>query len=664
MKIELNPDDPINDISTKNITKRSLPIRVNLYNFPRAIAKKFIYGLNPYNIFFHQVVGKMEALGSEELNIVYVDEGYSLEKVKKPNPKNIAIYTTNIKNENLLKIISEYQPKFILNEACLDKNRLIQTKDLVVSATESSKEKIYLERIKQQNKELEVFTEDLEKLVDARTKDIENSKNIILFRQKKIKDIVRLVKQLSQVDSTEELLKIIRQHVRVFSKIRDPILAFQASSADFRVSYFQGSEVVQRSVNERWPYIHHIRYNEILDRRYLANIFGRPFVKVIAIPFFIRSSNEPAILYLEHSLDKKEMRSFLNQLEDGLEPFYLALDRILLKDMITEKSDFWETTFNSIEDPVAIISENFDVVRANKSFTRVFKKGKCFKVFAGKDSICSDCPLVNNETKNIHLNERMYEVLTYPISEPGDASKFYVNYYLDVTQSKQLYSNLIQSEKMAALGLLAGNIAHELNNPLTGLRSMAQTLLMDFSGTDPVFQDLKEIESAAQRSQNIIKNLLEFSNGEITQRKKISLSQVVRKTLPLLKSSLSKHKLRLKLVEEESDLVYMNPNLLQQVVFNLMNNATQAIDEFGKVELKVTVSNTYVNLYVTDDGNGISPEKLEHIFEAFYTTKKEGKGTGLGLSMSRSIIENANGNIEVESRIGVGTSFKVSLPLV
>ncbi len=269
----------------------------------------------------------------------------------------------------------------------------------------------------------------------------------------------------------------------------------------------------------------------------------------------------------------------------------------------------------------------------------------------------------------IKRNGKVYDVLSYPILLHDDqTSTNVINHYVDVTAARQLHGQVVQNEKMAAIGLLAGNIAHELNNPLTGIRSLAQILISEINDGNPLKDDLKEVESAAARSQKIIENLLDFSKGGGLEEReqKIAFNEVVERTLPMLKTAMRDHRSEITLTKETT-LVKAEPNLLQQVVFNLVNNACQAMIDAGTISIETEVVRTgpiaQVCLKVRDTGSGIPNEIKEAIFEPFFTTKEEGRGTGLGLSMSQSIIQNFGGEIKVESEVGKGSTFTVFLPL-
>jgi signal transduction histidine kinase len=223
---------------------------------------------------------------------------------------------------------------------------------------------------------------------------------------------------------------------------------------------------------------------------------------------------------------------------------------------------------------------------------------------------------------------------------------------------------------MAAVGLLAGNIAHELNNPLTGIRSLAQVLLAEVPRAEPIHADMAEVEKAALRSQKIIENLLDFSRGGSGREQEVMpLDEIVERTLPMLKTAMREHRVEIDLEAGKGALVRIEPHLMQQVVFNLVNNACQAMREPGTVSIETRLvaaegpEPAAAELCVRDTGIGIPAEIIDSIFEPFFTTKPEGQGTGLGLSMSRQVIHQFGGAIRVASEPGRGAEFTVRLPL-
>jgi PAS domain S-box-containing protein len=236
----------------------------------------------------------------------------------------------------------------------------------------------------------------------------------------------------------------------------------------------------------------------------------------------------------------------------------------------------------------------------------------------------------------------------------------------DLLERRALEQHLYQSEKLAALGVLAGGIAHELRNPLAVSFSAAQFL--QELPADPAFQQecIGKILDGIERSSAIIENLLRFARPTARdQMEALDLVHVVRDTVTVLSPQARLQKISL--VEHHADAtlpISGNVNLLQQVVMNLVLNAFQATPAGGAVEVSTRREGDQVVLKVRDTGSGISPAHLKRIFDPFFTTRAVGQGTGLGLSICHTVIKQHGGSIVVESSVeGQGTCFVVRLPI-
>lgn len=541
-----------------------------------------------------------------------------------------------------------------------------------------------LREVSLQNRQLERLTSGLEQLVTERTLTAQGSKSEAERQLAHVRELVRFIKDLSSLTAVDELMGLIRKDLKGFHEVRPPVLGYVVAEGRPMILFFQGKQIVEREARTMWSNRSRIRFNEREDRIYLANEFGRPFIKLLAVPLKRRAvasdheAESPATLFFEHSLNDDAVEKFLAFVSERLQPLSIALDRILLEYHLKYTSLQWESTFDGIKDPIAIIDIDFQVVRANRHFStgggKSFEK-TCHRILAGSDTVCRGCPVGASLSTGlpqkgmVKVGKKIFEVSTYPIRLEGDAiSTNVINHYVDVTSARELHGRMVQSEKMAAIGLLAGNIAHELNNPLTGIRSLAQVLLAELPNSQ-IHEDIQEVERAAGRSQKIIENLLDFSKASSEEKQvPMSLNEIVRRTLPMLKTAMREHRSELLLSEDDGE-VKVEPHLMQQVVFNLVNNACQAMVEAGTItiETKSEVDHRqrhWCELHVKDTGVGIPQEIIESIFEPFFTTKEKGQGTGLGLSMCRSVIQKFGGEIEVQSRVGQGTDFIVRLPAV
>ena len=226
---------------------------------------------------------------------------------------------------------------------------------------------------------------------------------------------------------------------------------------------------------------------------------------------------------------------------------------------------------------------------------------------------------------------------------------------------------LVQSKKLASLGILTAGVAHELTNPLNNISMIAQTYTELYDELDK-FQKIdfmSKIESETERIKEIIKNLLDFSKPKEVNLKETDIDTVMQKTLNLMQNMLDISNIETKLnFVRGLPLVLIDEYQILQVLVNLITNAVQSMQGGGTLFMATRLGSggDAVEISVMDTGKGIPPEFLPHIFDPFFSTKGEG-GTGLGLSVSCGIIRKHNGDIRVESKVGVGTTFTIELPV-
>ncbi|WP_224961902.1 ATP-binding protein [Geomonas subterranea] len=230
---------------------------------------------------------------------------------------------------------------------------------------------------------------------------------------------------------------------------------------------------------------------------------------------------------------------------------------------------------------------------------------------------------------------------------------------------KDLYGQLVQSEKMAAFGALGAGIAHEVKNPLAGILGITQLSLRGVESGNPLEKNLHIIEKETKRCKTIIENLLKFARQEQVEFGDVDVAQVVADALAIVDHQLGINSVKVEReVEPGLPACRGNANQLQQVLMNLMINSQQAMGgTAGLVRLSARrLEEGAVELRVSDNGPGIPKEIQAKIFDPFFTTKPAGQGTGLGLSVSYGIVKDHGGDIRLESEEGVGTTFIITLP--
>ncbi|MBN1300749.1 MAG: PAS domain-containing protein [Melioribacteraceae bacterium] len=223
---------------------------------------------------------------------------------------------------------------------------------------------------------------------------------------------------------------------------------------------------------------------------------------------------------------------------------------------------------------------------------------------------------------------------------------------------------LMQSEKMAAIGQFVSGVAHEINNPLDGIQNCIRAVMSN-SGNEKLMQDYLPLASEGLfKIEIIVKRLLDYARPHSKEKVRVDANELIYNSLELTKFRLKKKKIDLQLkLNTEPVYVYGEPHYLGQVFVNLIMNSYDAVREDGKLFISTRQQGNTIEIIFNDNGEGISEENLNKIFDPFFTTKQKDNGTGLGLYLSYNVIKDHGGEISAESKLNEGTKFTISLPV-
>ena len=350
--------------------------------------------------------------------------------------------------------------------------------------------------------------------------------------------------------------------------------------------------------------------------------------------------------------------------------------------------------FNATPMAIAILDKSRRITRSNAAFARLMPlslkqpDGAACSIFAGildRDHAALEAAIADAFQSKSDISpvdvglagegERSARLFVSAAEElDGNGATIYA---LDTTEQRALQSNFAQSQKMQAIGQLAGGVAHDFNNVLTAIIGYSDLLLANHRPTDPSFQDINQIKQNANRAASLVRQLLAFSRRQTLRPQVLQLGDVL-SDLQMLMRRLVGEKIDLELRHgRDLWLVEADVNQFEHVLVNLIVNARDAMPEGGKIILRTRnvaaaecagfnetslVSADYVAIEVEDFGHGIAADVKDKIFEPFFTTKEVGKGTGLGLAMVYGIVKQTGGYVFCSSTIGKGTVFTILLP--
>ncbi len=374
-------------------------------------------------------------------------------------------------------------------------------------------------------------------------------------------------------------------------------------------------------------------------------------------------------------------------------------DRRRAEEALAQSEITMRCILDSVDEGFIVLDRNYRILSANKAFCGFAGRREeqiigrlCHEFVHHRDQPCfasdQECPVRRTfETGRGHAafhthedasgTQYYVELKTYPMLDTSGTIISVIETINDVTEKRKLQEQLIQSQKMESIARLAGGVAHDFNNMLSVIIGHTELAMEQIDPSHPLFDSLREIRRAGERSAALVRQLLAFARKQTVAPKVLDLNETVAGMLNMLRP----------LIGEDIDLIWrpaekvwpvkIDPTQIDQILANLCVNARDAIEGVGRITIETgmvtydpdfcdlhaeLVPGEYVSLTVSDDGCGMDQQTMSNIFEPFFTTKEVGKGTGLGLATVYGIVKQNNGLIDVDSEPGHGATFKLCLP--
>ncbi len=493
----------------------------------------------------------------------------------------------------------------------------------------------------QQNLQLEQLSEDLEDRVKKRQDHLLNSREKLLETSRKSEAMHRAFIAVEKAKSIKEMESLLLEALRFalgLTQIKISLNHSEISQSQFEI---QAMNCFKSNLKKEQ--------------------------KTIGVCYFFRNKS--------HNFLKAE-KEFLSQVSEATS---LAIDRLHSMQKSHERKEQWDATFHAISHPLVIIDENYKIQQYNHSFSERLKgeevkSRKCYEVLFARKSPCNHCRLGENfnVSSPSELNQRIrnYHVRSKELSTKSD-KKYYVQVYHDLTERQRVEKHILESAKLAELGLVGGSIAHELNSPLAGIISFLQIMKMDLTGKEDYYEDILEMEKGALRCKEIIQNLLHFTRKPSNEvEESLDLKEVIQSAVQI--RDLQSRSMGICIhnyLPKKACRVKGNRNLFTQVILALLQNAHEAIEEKikineqheGQIHIKLSSSDKYYLIDILDNGVGISGDILARVTTPLFTTKNPNNHRGLGLSLAYQILKDYSGDLEIFTREESGVQVRISL---
>lgn len=368
---------------------------------------------------------------------------------------------------------------------------------------------------------------------------------------------------------------------------------------------------------------------------------------------YVYYEGSPAVQVIMHDVTERK------RAENELEVTYTKLK---------EKKSFIESVISNIQSGIIVTDQEMHIQLANPYVLRLFGKSGQEIIGSGLDHVCPEiCSSIAGGTDDdeitvkLHENDLIIGFRRFDLKGADESVIGNIITFVDLSEIIKIRNEIKLKDRLATVGEVVANVAHEMRNPLFGITAVAQILAMELKLTPEQLELMNSLFSEAKRLNNLVKELLDCSKEIRLSKREFDIVKEINESLSINEVFIDKKSLDIiKILPEGKIVILGDPERFKQVMLNILKNAIDATSAEGTIRIEVTYEEEMISIEVKDSGSGIPENVMDKIFDVFYTTKKH--GTGLGLSISRKIVEAHGGTLSAANNADGGAAFTVTLP--
>lgn len=507
-------------------------------------------------------------------------------------------------------------------------------------------ERVRLEMVQEQTHQMQEVGQKLSERIERRQKSLAKQRQRLLYTNHQIEALHAALTAIHKARSSFELEKLLKEALEFHLQLSQTRVRFSA----------QSSNLNRDELRAKGAFLHEE-------------------------PLVLNEREIGQIQFLREKFDFQDQE--LDLLKQIAENVALGLDRLAKLEQADVLKQQWQATFDAFTEALCLTDSQFRILRTNQKYSQIIGQStrqvvgrNCFELFFDPSQVPEFFTL--GPAFRIRRNRfdgrqtQTFEVSSQPLHFSTFEGEVLLVLFRDISSRLQMERQLVETSKMAELGLIGSSIAHELNNPLGGMLSFIQLIRMDLKGHEPYADDVKQMEEAAKKCRDIVINLLGFARrSDANDRRPMDVREALSQALKISDLLTRSQGISVQVqLPNEPVMINGQQNQFTQALCNLLQNAGEAIlekrksDFKAKAEMLVTLKRkqNHFELEIQDSGVGIEPEILRKVFNPLFTTKTSKVNSGLGLTMSFKILSEHFAKLEIFSQPGVGTTAKITLP--